>query len=226
MTTFALVHGACHGGWCWDHLAGLLRADGHVAIAPDLPTDDSNAGPSRYAEILVAALSRTRDEVVLVGHSMGGLTIPLVAAARPVRHLVFLSAFIPRPGHVPFGPDPDAPPSHDPGLRIQRLGDLFVFPPDVARSYLYNRCSAEAAASMIGRFRPQSFAPHNEICPLRALPRVPSTYIIGTHDRAVLPSYGGYLARTRLATEPLTVDADHSAFLSAPDAVAAILRRL
>lgn len=226
MTTFALVHGACHGGWCWDRLAALLRADGHVVIAPDLPTDDCSAGPSRYAEIVVAAVSGTTNDVVLVGHSMGGLTIPLVAAARPVRHLVFLSAFVPRPGQVPFGSEPDAPPTHDPGLRIQRSGDLFVFPPDVARSYLYNRCSAEAAASMIGRLRPQSFAPHNEICPLRALPRVPSTYIIGTDDRALLPSYGAYLARTRLAAEPLTVDADHSAYLSAPDAVAALLGRL
>jgi pimeloyl-ACP methyl ester carboxylesterase len=37
MAVFVLVHGGSHGGWCWDKVVPLLEADGHRAIAPDLP---------------------------------------------------------------------------------------------------------------------------------------------------------------------------------------------
>src|SRR5262249_56545672 len=59
--------------------------------------EDPDAGCARYAEIVAAALPDTPD-VVLVGHSLAGLTVPLVAARRPVRALVFLCALIPVPG--------------------------------------------------------------------------------------------------------------------------------
>ena len=37
MATFVLVHGACHGGWCWEKVGPILQAHGHTAYAPDLP---------------------------------------------------------------------------------------------------------------------------------------------------------------------------------------------
>ena len=101
MTTIALVHGAFHGAWCWDHLRPELEARGFAVVAPDLPCDDPSAGCVAYADVVVTALAHVNDEVILVGHSLGGLTIPLVAAARPVRRMVFLCAFLPQPGR-PF----------------------------------------------------------------------------------------------------------------------------
>jgi pimeloyl-ACP methyl ester carboxylesterase len=89
VTTFGLVHGAWHGAWCWDLLVPELERRGHAAVAPDLPIDDALAGHAEYARAVVDALAG-RDDVVLVGHSMGTLVIPLVAAARPVRGMVFL----------------------------------------------------------------------------------------------------------------------------------------
>ena len=44
MTTFVLVHGGYHGGWCWELLIAELEARGHATIAPDLPCDDPDAG--------------------------------------------------------------------------------------------------------------------------------------------------------------------------------------
>jgi pimeloyl-ACP methyl ester carboxylesterase len=84
VTTFGLVHGAWHGAWCWDLLVPELERRGHGAVAPDLPIDDALAGLADYERTVVDALG-DRDDVVLVGHSMGTLVIPLVAAARPVR---------------------------------------------------------------------------------------------------------------------------------------------
>ena len=97
MTTFCLVHGAWHGGWCWERLAPELEARGGHVVAPDLPCEDVEAGTLGLRGRGRRG-AREADDVVLVGHSLGGVTIPLVAARRPVRALVYLCAFVPTPG--------------------------------------------------------------------------------------------------------------------------------
>lgn len=181
----------------------------------------------RYAEVVQAALEDAGDDVILVGHSLAGLTIPLVATRRRVRRLVYLAALLPRPGEAPFARvDPDAPPEAAPGFRVDLTpSGAFVFPPDIARSFLYNRCSPEDADRAIARLRPQTTAPHSETCPLATLPDVPATYVACRDDRAVRLDHAAYLARTRLGLEPVVLDADHSPFLSAPGALAEVLVR-
>src|ERR1700691_2739565 len=98
MATFALVHGAFHGAWCWERLAPLLRQAGHEVVAMDLPIEDGSASFEDYADVVCASLDGYGDDVVVVGHSFGGLTIPLVAARRPVRHLVYLCALVAKIG--------------------------------------------------------------------------------------------------------------------------------
>ena len=95
--TFVLVHGAWHGAWCWERLVPELEAHGHTTIEVDLPAEDPEAGLTRYAELTAAAMGDA-DDVVVVGHSLGAATIPLVASLRPVRHLVFLCGLVPKPG--------------------------------------------------------------------------------------------------------------------------------
>ena len=97
MATFALVHGAGHGAWCWERLIPRLETLGHRALAMDLPCEDRAAGATRYAEVVDRAIGPASD-LVVVGHSLGGLTIPLVADRRPVRRLVYLCALVPEPG--------------------------------------------------------------------------------------------------------------------------------
>jgi pimeloyl-ACP methyl ester carboxylesterase len=76
-----------------------LDERGHRSIAVDLPAEDPRATFPNYAEIVSATIdAETAEEPVLVGHSLSGLTIPLVAARRPVSHLVFVCALIPVPG--------------------------------------------------------------------------------------------------------------------------------
>ena len=223
MTSFALVHGAGHGAWCWDRVVPQLIAAGHHAIAVELPASDPHAGPDRYADVVAAAIARERD-VVVVGHSLGGLTIPLVAARRPVRRLVFVAGLLPRPRERPFRDDPDAPPESAAGLRVDTRADgSYTFPPEIARAYLYNRCSEADAVWAIERLRPQSRRPIDETCPLAALPKVPMTYIACRDDRVVTLEHATYLARTRLGIDPVILDADHSPFLSAPGALVNVL---
>ena len=54
MATFVLIHGACHGGWCWEKVVPLLEARGHTAYAPDLPGLGKDLTPP--ATVTLAAL--------------------------------------------------------------------------------------------------------------------------------------------------------------------------
>jgi pimeloyl-ACP methyl ester carboxylesterase len=45
MTTYILVHGACHAGWCWEKVKPLLEARGHKVLTPDLPACGDNRTP-------------------------------------------------------------------------------------------------------------------------------------------------------------------------------------
>ncbi|MFC6087310.1 alpha/beta hydrolase [Sphaerisporangium aureirubrum] len=103
MSTFVLVHGAWHGGWCWDRVAPLLRAAGHDVHTPTLTGLSERAhllspqvGLDTHIEDVVRLLDvLTSHDVVLVGHSYAGQVITAVADRRPaaVRLRVHLDAF-------------------------------------------------------------------------------------------------------------------------------------
>jgi pimeloyl-ACP methyl ester carboxylesterase len=64
VTTFALIHGAWHGAWCWERLLAPLRERGHGVIAVDLPSDDPAAGLDAHADAVAGFL--VEDDVVVV----------------------------------------------------------------------------------------------------------------------------------------------------------------
>jgi len=66
---YVLVHGAWHGGWCWERVARELASRGHDVAAPDLPSDQPGLTQLDYA-----ALIGPEPDAVVVGHSLGGLT--------------------------------------------------------------------------------------------------------------------------------------------------------
>src|SRR5205807_1207149 len=69
--TFGLIHGAWHGAWCWEPLVAELERRGHRAMAVDLPCDDPAATTMDNAKLVADALGDA-DDVVVVGHSLGG----------------------------------------------------------------------------------------------------------------------------------------------------------
>src|SRR5262249_15229204 len=108
MATFVLVHGAWHGGWRWRDVAARLRRAGHDVYAPSLTGLGERAHLARpgialddHVQDVVALLQmEALSEVVLVGHSYGGMVVTGAAdreAAR-IRRLVYLDAFVPESG--------------------------------------------------------------------------------------------------------------------------------
>src|SRR5215203_296049 len=77
MATFALIHGGGGSAWDWHLVVPELHERGHEAIAVDLPSQDPSAGWSAYADAVVDAIGE-RQPVIVVGHSLGGFTAPLV----------------------------------------------------------------------------------------------------------------------------------------------------
>ena len=103
MAEFLLIHGSCHGAWCWRDLIPALAALGHGARAIDLPAHGADATPAAdatlelYADRILAAID---GPVTLVGHSAAGYPITLAAERAPDRiaRLVYLCAYVPVPG--------------------------------------------------------------------------------------------------------------------------------
>ena len=116
MTGIVLVHGAWHGAWAWEALAPLLAATGHHVEAVDLPGHGARAGDpvagctlDAYASTAVEALewarAATGAPALLVGHSLGGVTVAAACEARPdlVAAAVYLCAYMPRDGESAYG---------------------------------------------------------------------------------------------------------------------------
>jgi pimeloyl-ACP methyl ester carboxylesterase len=225
MGVIGLVHGAWGGAWYWELLRAELEARGHATVAVDLPCDDPAAGLSRYAEVVDEALCDAAD-VVLVGHSLGGLTIPLVAERRPVAGLVYLCALIPEPGRS-LRDELSAGGPFVPGFAESTVRDELgrsSWPDrEAATRDLFHDLPRTEAERWLSRLRPQAPAPIREACPLDRLPDVASTYVLCTEDRVVDPDWSRRTARERLGVRPLELAGGHSPMLSRPGALAELL---
>ncbi|MCD7470788.1 hypothetical protein HAX54_010907 [Datura stramonium] len=105
---FVLVHGACHGAWCWYKVVTILRGEGHKVSVLDMAA--SGIHPKRAEELnslaeyneplieFMASLPQ-KEKVILVGHSMGGINISLAMEMFPhkIAVAVFVTAFMPGP---------------------------------------------------------------------------------------------------------------------------------
>lgn len=223
MTDILLLHGMCVGAWEWERVIPLLEADPRVGrvVAPDFPgrgagrpADLSGIGLRDYLATGLRAL-REHDlrDVLVVGHSGGGVTMPALAAAEPerVRRLIFLCAAIPRRGEslLDLQPQPWRTFSRlwlrlfagrrgiVPNRRLARRALCHdLLPEDCAIS---NRLVAEPRALLTDRISwPAERA------------RAPATYIHTTLDRVVRPKDQLRMARSIPGVEIVPMASGHA----------------
>jgi pimeloyl-ACP methyl ester carboxylesterase len=202
VATFVLIHGGGGSAWDWHLVAPALRERGHDPIAVDLPSEDESAGWSAYTDAVVRAVA-DRGDLVVVGHSLGGFTAPLVCARRPAKLLVLVAAMIPSPGEV------FADWWKNSGYADSGEGDVF-----------YHDVPPALAEEARRRERNEGSRALQEPWPLEAWPETPTRYLLCRDDRMFPAAWARLHARARLGIEADEIDGGHYISLSRPRALA------
>jgi pimeloyl-ACP methyl ester carboxylesterase len=202
MATFALVHGGGGSAWDWHLVEPQLRELGHDTVAVDLPSEDSSAGWTAYADAVVKAVG-DRSELVVVGHSLGGFTAPLVCARLPTELLVLVAAMIPAPGEL------FADWWRNTGYEESGYEDVF-----------YHDVPDELAIEARRRERGEDSKALQEPWPLDAWPDTPTRYLLCRQDRMFPAAWARRHARERLGIDADEMDGGHYIALSRPSELA------
>jgi pimeloyl-ACP methyl ester carboxylesterase len=228
VATFVLVHGGGHGGWCWRDCANELRRRGHEVYAPTLTGfgDRSHLSAPDFetfvTDIANVVAFEDLDDVVLVGHSMGGIVIPRVAEAIPDRIAlaVWLAAVVTNDGEslldatpqsewiaraVTIGPDGTA--HTDPELILD--ANLHDGAPEQKR-FVHDRHLPYPPHALVERGRLTAFLALG----------IPAAYITATMDRTIEPHVCEKFAARLPGCRRSFVDAGHDCMVSRPHATA------
>src|SRR6056297_554212 len=233
MSDILLVHGSCHGAWCWRDVVPALEALGHRARAIDLPGHGKNPCPieevtlEAYGDAILDALERP---AIVVGHSMAGFAIAAAAERAPdaIERLVFLCAYAPRDGRSLVEMRMEAP--RQPLLAaIQKTGDGlgFVFRQDRTRDALYHDCPEGTVAYAAEHLCVQAIRP--QATPIRLGANyecVKKSYIRCTEDRAIPPEYQETMTEGWPSEDVHALPLGHSPFFADPNGLAALLDRI
>jgi pimeloyl-ACP methyl ester carboxylesterase len=212
--TFVVVHAAGDGAWSWHLVASELVDHGHDVVAIDLPADDDSAGLWDYADAVATAIG-DRTNLVVIAHSFGGFTGPLVCARVAVDTLVLVTAMIPSPGEAPE--DWWANTGHAEARR-ELGGDQG----DIA-TYYHDVPPALAAEAMKRERNHPSDRAYREPWPLEAWPDVPTYFLLCRNDRFLPADWMRRIVRRRLGITPHEMGSGHCPMLSRP---AYLARRL
>jgi pimeloyl-ACP methyl ester carboxylesterase len=237
MSTYVLIHGAWHGGWCWRKVVPLLEAEGHKVLAPDLPGhgDDKTVTATvtlkSYADRICEVARAQAEPVILAGHSMGGVAITQAAEDCPkqIRALVYVCAFLPRNGDsLMIWATQDQGSMVNPSTTEQRADGTTVFKPEFSREAFYGNCSDDDVAFARSRLCAQSAEPLGMpvVTTAERWGRIPRHYIECARDRAIALGLQQQMQKGSPCRETFSIDTDHSPFFSAPKKLADVLLRV
>jgi hypothetical protein len=224
-TTFIFVHGAFGSPAELAPAAPHLESRGHRVVNVDLPSEKPDATLDDYATTVGRAMESISGSRILVAHSAGGATIPLVASRKAVERLVFAAAVVPAPGQSIYeavGPDTQAAimsVSIDNGDGTRSFDfDLLssLAPPEQREAYL---------AFLRATQRKQGMRAVNQPWPGTGIPDVPRSYILCTEDKIIPPGRQRAFAAL-LGITPIEIASEHSVFAMKPKELASILDSL
>lgn len=233
MARFVLVHGSCHGAWCWRDVVPVLEALGHEAVAIDLPSHGED--PTHYSAVTAqmyrdAVLAACTKRSIVVGHSMAGFPIAHAADTAPERiaRLVFLCAYAPISGTSLVQMRAiakrqlilDAIEKTEDGLAWQPIAGK-------ARGVFYHDVPHEAYLFAKARLRPQAIKPQATQLDLSAsYAAVPKSYIKCSEDRTIDPDFQTEMMAGFAADDRYTLATSHSPFFADPKGLATLLDKI
>jgi len=230
MAIFILVHGAAHGGWCWEKVAPILESRGHKVCAPDLPglgkdqTPPANVTLADNVEKISRLLDKMEEPVILVGHALGGVTISQVAEARrrKLKALVYVCGLMPPSGKTSremTASDPDA--LFRRSREVSPDGMTYTFARNQLPAMFYADVSPEDRYRAMERLRPQPLVISTTPLSLTEdrYGSVPRWYIECTRDNAVALARQRAMVKT-LPCKVISMECGHTPFYSAPEELA------
>jgi pimeloyl-ACP methyl ester carboxylesterase len=222
--TYILVHGAWGGSWSWRDVGKQLSRRDIPWTALDLPSSTRGAHPNTYLADdarEVIEIAKLDGPVVLVGHSYGGAVVVEAADQVPnLERIVYIAALVPALGQSPSEAKAEVDIMTRLDDAIERDGEFLVLNPVLAHAALYQDCKEKVAAWAVSQLTPQTVASFRS-------PRssfevdVPSRYIVCTDDNAIDPTLQKVMSER--CTEVVTLESDHSPFLSRPGVLTDLL---
>jgi pimeloyl-ACP methyl ester carboxylesterase len=228
MSTYLLIHGAWHGGWCWHKVVARLERAGHRVIAPDLPglgrdrTAVNRVSLGLWRDYVCGIIDAQPEPVILVGHSRGGVVISEVAEHRPdrIRTLVYLTAFLIRDGECLFDLAQLDHSSLVPANMVMSDDKVSSTMKDGSlRDAFYGECQEDDVALARSLLLPEPTLPLATAVRVTDgnFGRVPRVYIECLRDRAIPPALQRQMHAALPCRQVLALDTDHSPFFSRPD---------
>jgi pimeloyl-ACP methyl ester carboxylesterase len=238
MSTYVLIHGDWHGGWCWEKVVPLLEQTGHHVFAPDLPghgedkTPLSTITPESVVQRISDILDTQEESVILVGHSSGGILLTLLAGQRPerIKKLVYLSAFLLPAGVWPNSLGEDTESILQSSLVVDEERQMVMVKQEAAKEVFYADCTDEDAAWATRLLVPEPLrtkmkreAPPQTTLTNTLVDSIPRFYITCLHDKALGPATQKKMYTVSPCQKIYSLLTSHSPFLSAPAQLAACL---
>lgn len=229
---YILVHGSCHGAWCWRDVLPLLEN----ATAIDLPSHGEDRTPisevtlDKYVDAVIEEINKHSEPIVLVGHSAAGVTIASVAERIPDRisRLIYLCAYAPKDGDA----------LHIMRKRAKRQlvipavvraddGLSYTVDPQKSPGIFYHDCPPETVEYALAHLGPQPVLPQET--PVRLgtnYESVPRSYILGEDDHTIPPEEQENMVADWPAEDVYRLNCGHSPFFSQPEALARIFEEI
>lgn len=196
MSTFVLIHGACHDGSAWDRVIERLNILGHRAFGPTV----AGHGPGACRAVTHAGSTRSTvdfvldnglTDIVLVGHSYGGTIISKMAEAIPerIRRLVFCDAFVLNDGESMLEAFPPGHREMLAGLAAESDDDTVTLPFQLWRETFINDADLETARWAYDQLSPEPFQPLLEPLDMKKFYTldIPKSYLVCTEDTVMPP---------------------------------------
>ncbi|GAB3454008.1 alpha/beta fold hydrolase [Actinophytocola sediminis] len=217
MATYVLLHGATDAFY-WHRVIPQLRDRGHEVVAPDLPITDEQANFADYLDAAVRAIGNLSD-VIVVGHSMGAYTAPLVCQRVQVKLMILLSPMIPTPGETAGDwwentGQPAAQRESD-----ERAGRDPQATYDVLTTFFHD-VPKDVIAEVVAHGVPdQAEGIFTHPWPMEAWPDVPTRVLVGRDDRLFPIDLARRVAKERLGIVVDETPGGHLLALGHPDVV-------